>query len=63
MRNFIPKLVSEWRDIYRKGGFTLIIRKRGWVVVFAFFFFYLIRDTVLYLLLPYLAVKGFFSCS
>ena len=33
----------------------------GWKVILAFILFYLIRDTVLYLILPYLIYKGVIS--
>ncbi|MFQ6674289.1 MAG: hypothetical protein ACE5GH_05850 [Fidelibacterota bacterium] len=62
MKPFLPKVVREWRSIYREGGFRLLIRKKGWVVLTAFFFYYLIRDSFLYLLLPYLGIKGIISC-
>ncbi|MFQ6616498.1 MAG: hypothetical protein ACE5HZ_06985 [Fidelibacterota bacterium] len=62
MRLFLPKIVREWRSIYREGGFKLLIRKKGWVILVAFFAFYLVRDSVLYLLLPYLAIRGVISC-
>jgi len=34
------------------------VRKLGWKFVLAFVLFYLIRDTFLYILLPYLIYKG-----
>ena len=34
------------------------VRKLGWKFVLAFVIFYLIRDTFLYILLPYLIYKG-----
>jgi hypothetical protein len=34
------------------------VRKLGWKFVLAFIIFYLIRDTFLYILLPYLIYKG-----
>lgn len=62
MRLFLPKVVREWRSVYREGGIKLLIRKKGWVIVAAFFAFYVIRDSILYLLLPYLAIRGVISC-
>jgi hypothetical protein len=44
--------------IYKKEGFKGIVRKGGWKILFYFFMFYLIRDTIIYILLPYLVVKG-----
>ncbi len=63
MSFYKPKFIQEWGDLRREGGYKLLIRKKGWVVVFAFFVFYLIRDSILYLLIPYLMVKNIISCS
>lgn len=62
MRLFVPRFVRQWRSIYREGGVRLLLRKKGWVILVSFFLFYLIRDSLLYLLLPYLAIKGIISC-
>ena len=37
------------------------VRKLGWKFVIAFILFYLIRDSLLYILLPYLIYKGVIS--
>ena len=34
------------------------VRRLGWKAIVAFILFYLIRDSILYILLPYLAYKG-----
>ena len=36
------------------------VKKLGWKFVAAFILFYLIRDTILYILIPYLIAKGIF---
>jgi len=63
MSSFQPKFINEWRDIKKQGGFKLLMKKKGWQVIVAFFLFYLIRDTILYIIIPYLgytSLKGFF---
>ncbi|HOD67130.1 MAG TPA: hypothetical protein PKW75_05940 [candidate division Zixibacteria bacterium] len=37
------------------------VRALGWRMIVAFIFFYLIRDTLLYIVFPYLAYKGIFD--
>lgn len=37
------------------------VKKMGWKFVLAFILFYLIRDSILYLLLPYLIINGIIS--
>ena len=36
------------------------VKKLGWKFVTAFILFYLVRDTILYILIPYLIAKGIF---
>lgn len=63
MSLYRPRFLKEWNAIRQEGGYKLLIRKKGWVVLVSFFIFYLIRDSVLYLLIPYLAIKGIFTCN
>ena len=58
-----PKFIQNWLEIYRKGGLIHLLKVKGWVVLVAFFLFYLIRDSVFYVLLPYLAYSHFKACS
>lgn len=62
MSIYKPDFIREWGDIRRKGGYKLLIREKGWTVVLAFFIFYLIRDSILYLIIPYLMMKDIISC-
>ena len=62
MSIYKPGFIREWGDIRREGGYKLLIRKKGWTVVLAFFMFYLIRDSILYLIIPYLMMKDIISC-
>ena len=43
--------------IIRESGFKAFFRKRGWKVIAVVFTYYLIRDTFLYILLPYLIAR------
>lgn len=63
MSLYKPRFLSEWNVIRQEGGYKLLIKKKGWVVVVAFFTFYLVRDSILYLLIPYLAIKGIITCN
>ena len=63
MSLYKPRFLSEWNVIRQEGGYKLLIKKKGWVVVVAFFTFYLVRDSILYLLIPYLALKGIITCN
>ena len=62
------KTVSEqrpgrrgWRGFLRFPKTWREVRALGWKFVLAFVLFYLIRDTILYILIPYLVYKGIVS--
>ena len=44
---------------YKKNGFKKTIKKLGWKVLFLIFLFYLIRDSILYIIIPYFVAKEF----
>ena len=44
----------------RREGFKTLIRKRGKKVAVAIFTYYLIRDTILYIIIPFAAARGIF---
>lgn len=63
MRRDIAVPLESERDLPRGARFRARTRrlaaKYGWRIVVAVFAFYLIRDLVLYVLLPYLAIRTF----
>jgi len=62
MKNFlVPDFVKRYRKIYKEQGFKAVLKKGGWKLVVGLFMFYLIRDVILYLLIPYLVAKGLLS--
>ncbi|KAA3613715.1 MAG: hypothetical protein DWQ05_15660 [Calditrichaeota bacterium] len=56
----IPKRIQELKKEFKEKGAQEFIKSLGWKVVLAIIIFYLIRDSFLYLLLPYLIAKGLF---
>ncbi len=48
------------RDERRQIGWSGLLRKRGWTLVVLFIAFYIIRDTLLYLLIPFALAAGLF---
>ncbi len=60
MARFSPKFINEWLEIKREGGLKLLFKKKGWYVIVAIVTYYLIRDSILYILIPYLIYKGMF---
>ena len=57
-KSFRPKFLDSYVQIFKKDGFKGVLKEGGWKVLFYFFMFYLIRDTILYIIIPYLIVKG-----
>ena len=58
-----PKWLEKYTDIYRESGWRGILKAGGIKFIVGFFLFYLIRDSILYLLPLFLAVQGMQSCG
>ena len=52
------KFLSKYVKIFKESGFKGLIKEGGWKLLIGFFLYYLIRDTILYIIIPYLIVKG-----
>ena len=52
------KFLEKYITIFKEKGFKGLIKEGGWRLVFFFFMYYLIRDSILYIIIPYLIVKG-----
>lgn len=57
-----PKIIREWVAIWKEHGLAEFVKRKGWKIVAAVFLFYLIRDSFLYIFLPYLAARGLLGC-
>ncbi|MBK9322320.1 MAG: hypothetical protein IPM97_05095 [Bdellovibrionaceae bacterium] len=55
------KILEEIRATFRESGLRGVFKKYGWKLFLAFFIYYLVRDVLLYILLPYLLYKGVFT--
>lgn len=58
------QIKSKKLSLWKRYKFPLSwkeVKKAGWKFVVAFFIFYLIRDTILYIIIPYLIYKGVIS--
>ena len=62
--NFLkPQWAVEWLNLLKQAGFREFVKQKGWKVVFALILFYLIRDSVLYIIIPYFAVTKIGGCG
>lgn len=48
--------LSRWQRFGAR--FRFLFKKHGWKLVWGFIIFYLIRDTILYVIIPYLIARG-----
>tara|TARA_B100000427_G_C15007390_1_gene376743 strand:+ start:145 stop:339 length:195 start_codon:yes stop_codon:yes gene_type:complete len=55
---FKIKILTKYVKIFKESGFRGLIKEGGWRLLVIFFMYYLIRDSILYILIPYLVVKG-----
>ena len=58
---FKSKLLIKYTQIYKQEGLKGVLKSGGWRILVYFFLFYLIRDTILYIIIPYLIVRGFLN--
>lgn len=54
-----PPIIQEWTKLLREKGLKGFIREKGWKVVVAIFAYYLVRDSLLYIIIPFLIAQGF----
>ena len=62
MKILNPKIIREWNDIRKKNGFIHLFKEKGYTVLIVFFLYYLIRDTILYILIPFMIAKEIITC-
>lgn len=57
----IPTVLVEVRQTFKESGFKGVFKRYGWKIFAAFFVYYLIRDTILYILIPYWVAQKLLS--
>lgn len=55
---YVPGFLKEYATIWREDGFRELLRQKGWKVVLVIIIYYLIRDTLLYIVIPYFIARG-----
>ena len=58
-----PAWIEKYTEIYRHSGWKGIVKEGGIKLIVIFFIYYLIRDSILYLLPIYLGLHTFQSCG
>ncbi len=57
----IKSALHECRATFKAGGFRAVVRRYGWKIFAVFFIYYLIRDLLIYVLIPYLVARHFLN--
>lgn len=55
---YTPFFIQEWVALLRAQGLKGFVREKGWKIVLAIFMFYLIRDSIFYIIIPLLIAHG-----
>ena len=53
--------MRKYIEYYKEHGLKKTIKDHGWRLFVIVFFFYLVRDGLLYIIIPYFAAKGIFN--
>ena len=56
---FKPQLIQDWTKMLREKGLKGFVREKGWKVVAAICLYYLVRDSLLYIIIPFMIAQGF----
>lgn len=57
----IKTTTTNCRELFKSGGFKAVFKRYGWKIFAAFFIYYLIRDSLIYIIIPYLVAKHLIS--
>jgi len=69
MKNYFSKeSINDYKKIYKEKGFKALLKKLGWKIFLIVFLYYLIRDIILYVIIPifffdFLSNHGFSKTS
>lgn len=61
--NFVVRLYRHYIVdsiiIARTQGFKALLKQRGWKFFMIIFMYYLLRDSIIYILIPFMIARGF----
>lgn len=63
MKIFKPQFIQDWTKTIKEEGFKSFVKQKGWKFVVVFILFYLIRDGILYIIIPYFALTELGACN
>jgi len=63
LRNILSLgFLKSYKTTFKENGFRGLVQKEGWFIVFIFIVFYLVRDTLLFIIIPYVGISGLSNC-
>jgi len=63
VKSFVPQFIQNWKATLKEKGLKGFIKQYGWKVFVGIFAYYLIRDTLLYIVIPFLIINNIISCQ
>jgi hypothetical protein len=54
-------VVADCRATFKESGFKGVVKRYGWKIFAVFFVYYLVRDIILYILIPWMIAKHFIN--
>ena len=59
---FSIEFLKSCKETFKNDGFRALIKKEGWSIVALFFLFYLIRDSTIFIIIPYIGISSLSTC-
>lgn len=63
MKLFEPKFIQNWKAVIREKGWKGFVKQYGWKIFAVIIVFYLIRDSILYIVIPFLVIHNIVTCQ
>jgi hypothetical protein len=63
VKSFAPQFFQNWKAEIKENGWKGFIKHHGWKVFAGIIVYYLIRDTLLYIVIPFLIINNIISCQ
>jgi hypothetical protein len=63
LKSFAPQIIQNWKATIKEKGWKGFVKQHGWKVFIGIIIFYLIRDTLIYIIIPFLVINNIITCQ
>jgi len=63
LQAWAPRFIRDWIKIIKTEGIKSFVKQKGWKVVLLIVLYYLVRDSILYIIIPYLIINNIIQCQ